>query len=111
MQKQHFRSHNLIVTIAPAMIPKTLGCCPSGTCCGPPSALFDCYFSQLLPPAAKLSPDDLRTILHEVRSKLEVEDLGLDVVLETESEQDAAGWRKVVEGEGLRRFKADTAAS
>lgn len=111
MQKQHFRSHNLIVTIASLQIPKTSDCCPSGTCCGPPSALFECFFSQLWPRVPQLSPDDLRMILQEIRSKLKVEDHGMDVLLDTESGPQAAGWRKVIEGEGLKGFQADTAAS
>ena len=111
LQKLHFRSHNLVVTISEVMVPITRTCCPSGTCCGPPSALFDCFFSRLLPPVPGLGPDDLRTILEDVRSKLEAEDHGLDVILETDSEKEAAGWRKVIEGAGLKHFKAEPAES
>ena len=84
---------------------------PERTRRGPPSALFDCFFSRLLPPVPGLGPDDLRTILEDVRSKLEAEDHGLDVILETDSEKEAAGWRKVIEGAGLKHFKAEPAES
>ena len=84
--KQFFRSHNLIVTIAPPMVAGRPACpiptvCPSGTCCGPPSRAFECYYSQLLPLPPELSPDDLRTILQEMRDKLKVEDRGLAILL------------------------------
>lgn len=106
MQKQHFRLHNLVATIVPTC-PRTSVCCASGTCCGPPSAAvaFDCYFSLLLPESAQLAPDDLRTIVREMRSKLKVEKRGLDVVLTTDSDEVAVEWRKVLEDEGLRHVE------
>lgn len=110
MQKQHFRLQNLVVTIAP-MVPITRTHCPSGTCCGPPSALFACRFSKLWPPAPPLKPDDLRTILDDLRSKLDAEKQGLDVILETDSDKDAMDWRKVIEGAGLKHFKAEPGES
>ena len=113
--KQFFRSHNLIVTIAPPMVAGRPACpiptvCPSGTCCGPPSRAFECYYSQLLPLPPELSPDDLRTILQEMRDKLKVEDRGLAILLGTESNKTAAAWQKVVEDQGLRSFTVDAEA-
>jgi hypothetical protein len=109
-QKQHFRLHNLAATIVPEEYvgcPRPTGGCGSGTCCGPPSALyaFDCFFSMLLPQVPQLTPDDLRTILRDMRSKLHVERRGLDIVLIAESDQVAGEWRQVLEDEGLEEVE------
>lgn len=108
--KQFFRYHNLVVTIQrPTVAGPTH--CPSGTCCGPPSAAFECFYSELLPFPPELSPDDLRTILQDMRDKLKAEGRGLAVLLGTESKQTAAAWRKVVEDQGLRPFTVDAEES
>jgi hypothetical protein len=62
---------------------------------------FDCFFSMLMPRVPQLTPDDLRTILRDLRAKLQVERRGLDVVLIAESDQVAGEWRQVLEEEGL----------
>ena len=110
MPKQFFRYHNLVVTIQRPFVAGPTHC-PSGTCCGPPSAAFECYYSGLLPFPPELSPDDLRTILKDLRDKLNVKERGVAVLLGTDSKETAEAWRKVVEEERLREFTVDAEAS
>jgi hypothetical protein len=52
-------------------------------------------------PRIPFTPDDLRAILRDLRSKLDIEKRGIDLALTTSSDQEASQWREVLEGEGL----------
>jgi hypothetical protein len=64
-----------------------------------------------VPGRPKLTPDDLHRLLEELRSKLNAEDRGLDLLLTTDSDKEAKDWQKQLVGEGLGKFEAERTAT
>ena len=91
-KKAHFRVENLVVTVVgrPFDWPPTPDPCPSVTCCGPPSVT--CLYSLLMPRASTLSSVELRALVKDLRTKLQAEQSGIDVVLVAKSPEQIAEW-------------------
>jgi hypothetical protein len=92
-KRAFFQSQKLVVTVLPPDAPPRI--CPSDTCCKPQSG--GCRISVVCPPIDQLTDADLRSLISDLRSKLNVEEQGIEIILTTRSEQEYSKTHRTLE--------------
>jgi hypothetical protein len=92
LRRVYFQSHKLVATVLPpGSRPKI---CPSDTCCQQSGG---CRATMLIPPV-QLTDVDLRKLINELRSKMDAEQQGIEIVIATRSDQDYSNATRTLEG-------------
>jgi hypothetical protein len=88
-----FQKQKLVVTVLP---PKSLPrICPSDTCCGPPSG--GCRITMIV--LDDLADAELRELIRDLRTKLNAEQRGIEIMIPTPSEAEYSKTTSTVKGE------------
>lgn len=89
----YFQKQKLVVTVLP---PKSLPrVCPSDTCCGPPSG--GCRITLVV--TDDLDDAELRNLIRDLRTKLNAEQRGVEVIIPTPSESEYSKTATMVRSE------------
>ena len=97
----YFRTGNLVVTVVrqPGRADGLIEDCPSDTCCLPMGGSRTCFFSMVMPRDPRLSASALATLLDDLRTKLDAEERGADVILRGGSPKRTADWERTLRRE------------